>query len=254
MLALSKFHAGLFPREENIKHDMEKPQTSLFKDVFPVQFVFIARTCHTLLIKMNSLDRHSNAVYAEVTDASNNYIMTNNISYEDSSSIVAKQSDGKSRTPKCTIALSIAIILLVLSLGAVIIVFSLEISMLKSGQQLANTSLADLDQQFAQENLAVDNRIQDLTISSGQLSDNISALTARLSEAFMAFTVPSCAALPPSSPSGYYSVRDSTGSAVRVYCDMTRSCGGVIGGWMRVAELDMTNSNHQCPSGLVQPS
>ena len=61
----------------------------------------------------------------------------------------------------------------------------------------------------------------------------------------------SCAALPPSSPSGYYWVRASNGSAVQVYCDMTRSCGGVTGGWVRVAELNMTNSSHQCPSGLT---
>ena len=62
----------------------------------------------------------------------------------------------------------------------------------------------------------------------------------------------SCAALPPSSPSGYYWVRASNGSAVSVYCDMTRSCGGVTGGWMRVAGLDMTNSSHECPSGLME--
>ena len=41
---------------------------------------------------------------------------------------------------------------------------------------------------------------------------------------------PSCAALRGLSPSGYYWVRTSNGSAVRVYCDMTRSCGGVTGG------------------------
>ena len=62
----------------------------------------------------------------------------------------------------------------------------------------------------------------------------------------------SCAALPPSSPSGYYWVRASNGSDVSVYCDMTRSCGGVTGGWMRVAGLDMTNSSHQCPSDLME--
>ena len=62
----------------------------------------------------------------------------------------------------------------------------------------------------------------------------------------------SCAALHPSSLSGYYWVRASNGSAVRVYCDMTRSCGGVTGGWMRVADLDMTNSSHQCPRGFQQ--
>ena len=62
----------------------------------------------------------------------------------------------------------------------------------------------------------------------------------------------SCAALHPSSLSGYYWVRASNGSAVRVYCDMTRSCGGVTGGWMRVADLDMTSSSHQCPRGFQQ--
>ena len=64
----------------------------------------------------------------------------------------------------------------------------------------------------------------------------------------------SCTALPPSSPSGYYWVRASNGSAVRVYCDMTRSCGGVTGGWMRVANLHMTNSSHQCPRDFQQRS
>ena len=53
-------------------------------------------------------------------------------------------------------------------------------------------------------------------------------------------------------PSGYYWVRASNGSAVRVYCDMTLSCGGVTGPWMKVAELDTTNSSQQCPSGLQE--
>ena len=37
----------------------------------------------------------------------------------------------------------------------------------------------------------------------------------------------SCAALPISCASGYYWVRASNGSTVHVFCDMTRSCGGV---------------------------
>ena len=56
----------------------------------------------------------------------------------------------------------------------------------------------------------------------------------------------------PVSPSGYYWVTNATGHPHSVYCDMTRSCGGVAGGWMRVAYLDMTNTSHQCPSGLRQ--
>ena len=54
------------------------------------------------------------------------------------------------------------------------------------------------------------------------------------------------------SPSGYYWVTNGTGNPHSVYCHMTRTCGGVDGGWMRAAHLDMTNSSHQCPSGLRQ--
>ena len=54
----------------------------------------------------------------------------------------------------------------------------------------------------------------------------------------------------PNTLSGYYWLRASNGSAVELFCDMTRTCGGVTGGWMKVAELDMTNTAHQCPSPL----
>ena len=50
--------------------------------------------------------------------------------------------------------------------------------------------------------------------------------------------------LSPSSPSGYYWVRAFNGSAARMYCDMTRSCGRVTGGWMRVAGHDCGNREH----------
>ena len=49
-----------------------------------------------------------------------------------------------------------------------------------------------------------------------------------------------------SSSSGYYLVRSSTGQLTSVYCDMTRTCGNITGGWMRVAELDLDH----CPTGL----
>ena len=54
----------------------------------------------------------------------------------------------------------------------------------------------------------------------------------------------------PSSPSGFYWVKDGNEGSVRVYCDMTRTCGGITGGWMQVANIDMTNSSHTCPQGL----
>ena len=56
--------------------------------------------------------------------------------------------------------------------------------------------------------------------------------------------------LVPGSPSGYYYVRQNTGPALSVYCDMTMSCRGVSGGWMKVASFDVDNSSHSCPSEL----
>ena len=52
--------------------------------------------------------------------------------------------------------------------------------------------------------------------------------------------------------SGLYWLKAGNGSAIRIFCDMTRTCGGVTGGWMKVAELDMTNTSNQCPHDLRQ--
>ena len=63
----------------------------------------------------------------------------------------------------------------------------------------------------------------------------------------------SCSALPTSCPSGYYWIRSSNGSAVQLYCDMDRVCGcnGTGGGWTRVAFLNMTNPDQQCPGDWI---
>ena len=55
-----------------------------------------------------------------------------------------------------------------------------------------------------------------------------------------------------SSPSGHYWIRSSNGSAVCVYCDMTRSCGNITGGWMRVASLNWSNESLPCPNGFKE--
>ena len=71
------------------------------------------------------------------------------------------------------------------------------------------------------------------------------------------FPAASCAIIllfAPSIPSGYYWIMSSKGSAVYVYCDMTRPCGNITGGWMRVAELDMRDKTTQCPCNLMLKS
>ena len=59
----------------------------------------------------------------------------------------------------------------------------------------------------------------------------------------------------PKSSSGYYWIRIANGSAVQVYCDMDRVCGcNGTGGWARVAYLNMTDPNQQCPQAWREVS
>ena len=63
----------------------------------------------------------------------------------------------------------------------------------------------------------------------------------------------SCSDIPPHRSCGYYYIQtDNTSSPVQVYCDMNRtSCScNTTGGWMRVANLDMTDPNQNCPGGF----
>ena len=62
--------------------------------------------------------------------------------------------------------------------------------------------------------------------------------------------VPSCKYIQQDSPSGSYWVqRSTTGYARQVYCDMTARCSST-GGWMRVADFNMTNTLQLCPQGF----
>ena len=53
--------------------------------------------------------------------------------------------------------------------------------------------------------------------------------------------------------SGYYWIK--TDNISKVYCDMELTCGGIIGGWMRIANINTTQGD-ACPSGwsnITQP-
>lgn len=57
----------------------------------------------------------------------------------------------------------------------------------------------------------------------------------------------------PTAPSGQYWLSDSSvNGAVSVYCDMMRTCGNLTGGWMRVANVDMTQPTQHCPGVFVE--
>ncbi len=65
--------------------------------------------------------------------------------------------------------------------------------------------------------------------------------------------VSSCSDIPQDRPSGeYWIATNSASSPVQAYCDLNRtSCScNTTGGWTRVANLDMTDPNQNCPEGL----
>ena len=155
----------------------------------------------------------------------------------------------------CILMISVAIILLIIAVFISIVFAFIEISNLKniSNQELAklnnkceangrmlNVSMLKFNQ-LRQDYSMLENRTQELI-------DNLENLGLHPS-----YPAASCAVilqLAPSPLSGHYWIRSSNGSAVHIYCDMTRSCGNITGGWMRVAELDMRDNSSQCPSPL----
>ena len=62
----------------------------------------------------------------------------------------------------------------------------------------------------------------------------------------------SCKYLPVESPSGYYHIETSM-VIKRVFCDTSMThCGcNASGGWTRVANIDITNPNEQCPNDFL---
>ncbi len=202
-----------------------------------------------------------------------------------------QENDTKSKCCRKTmLCLSAVMILVVITTCVCFTLAFLEISSLKSEisslQKVTATSIASSGEEWCssvecisipnmykslywlnETHSRTENRLQLLneTLTSS-LQQSLSAtqqnnLTAEtqfqfLMSQFLAFLpVSSCAALlqlHPSSPSGYYWIMSSNGSAVRVYCNMTLSCGNITGGWMKVAELDMTDNSNQCPSTLTQ--
>ena len=95
----------------------------------------------------------------------------------------------------------------------------------------------------------LESELNNLSSSLNTLSHEVQRKTLRA----LRYYHPSCSAILQqnlSSSTGNYIVRSSTGLLRSAYCDMTRTCGGITGGWMRVAKLDL---NH-CPHGLKSMS
>ena len=128
---------------------------------------------------------------------------------------------------------------LLLGIAGACVAFAVKITTLKSEiASLKMESSTSLEEVGHQLNTSVDMLYQQLNQQNQQLKQELSAPT-------------SCKDLYDTRnvSSGYYWIGE-IGSAVRVYCNMSLTCGNLTGGWMRVANIDMTNTSQSCPNGL----
>ena len=110
----------------------------------------------------------------------------------------------------------------------------------------------------AELNTSISQILNQLSLYDKKCADQnatIAALTSTLARIPGTFWNPvrSCSDLQPGVPSGDYWIQpEGASSPVQVYCDMNRtSCScSLTGGWMRVASLDMTDPNQECPAGF----
>ena len=134
-----------------------------------------------------------------------------------------------------------------------------------------NTAVETLSQEVANNSQTTNGTLTELSQEVAELSNNSETVNETLTELIsrdetasilqaindnprglsQALPAGSCRTISedrPDLPSGNYWIRSSNGTAVQVYCDMARQCcGGTTGGWTRVAYLDMTDPNQQCP-------
>ena len=198
-------------------------------------------------------------MYAVVDKSSKKVKKENDVSKEIDSSISAakvEESEMNTKNPKhgnrkyhflwLALILSITTIALFVVLIIMQIVAFVKIAALESFQGSNNPTM-------------VNPLIQNLDEFVKIFSQNLTSISVKFEERINTYdyaerNIPSsCADIlfhNPSSSSGYYLVRSSTGQLISMYCDMTRTCGGITGGWMRVAQLDVDN----CPTGLISES
>ena len=121
---------------------------------------------------------------------------------------------------------------------------------INSSYQQLNTSINMVYQQLSRQNASIDSSYQQLNTSINMLYNQLKYLQLKQENAEDNPAI-SCKDLYDTyyASSGYYWIGE-VGSAVRVYCNMSLTCGNLTGGWMRVANIDMTNTSQHCPSGL----
>ena len=134
-----------------------------------------------------------------------------------------------------------------------LVVLFYEISTLKASQGSMEQRVNNLQQSFHQDKQSnisaeITGKLSEFQARNDEIHMQLNTSIESDRDRFAFHHAASCAALPPSSPPGYYWIGASADSARQVYC--TTSCDGVPGRWARVAYLNMTDCSQQCPSAL----
>ena len=172
------------------------------------------------------LESEAEATYAEINSppmAQEKFDMEENKCYIESTKVAPRKNATVKRTSFAWIVVIILLlVLLTLGLAGCCVAFVLEISNLKSEATNQKQNLS-----ISQYNYSViDSRMQQLQLSQFQWMHEITLLqkhvqwlneSLEMSYQFSTFPASSCAALPTLIPSGYYWVRTSNSSAVRMY-------------------------------------
>ncbi len=149
------------------------------------------------------------------------------------------------------LALVMAVISLIVALAGVSyapIELNNQQGQLSSSIQEVESQINNLKQQIRQLNTQLDVQSEKLNHSNQQIQTLFQAdqnIIAGLQLGAIVYPANSCNDIPQYKPSGeYWMATNSTSSPVQVYCDMNRtSCTcNTKGRWMRVANLDMTDS------------
>ena len=176
-----------------------------------------------------------NAIYEEVESSREEFDTHENKCYGKVTSTAVNKHEEKNHSYSKVIIMAFVIVFaLLLGTTGACVAFALQITALKS--EIASLKITSLEHQLNTSFNMVNKQLKYLQLGQEYTEDNPATSCKDLYDTYYA-------------PSGYYWIGE-VGSAVRVYCNMSLTCGDLTGGWMRVANIDMTNTSQNCPSGL----
>ena len=194
-----------------------------------------------------------NAIYEDVKVGSSHEESDIKCYGKATSTAINKHEEKNHSCSKVSILAFVIVFALLLGTAGACVAFALQITTLKS--EIASLKMTPISlehqlntfiyQQLSQQNASIDSIYQQLNTSINMLYQKMNPGKSADSPA------KSCKDLYATyyASSGYYWIGE-IGSAVRVYCNMSLTCGNLTGGWLRVANIDMTNTSQNCPSGL----